>query len=182
MAPSIMSISAFRTSDGTFGSARSAVSALLEVEPSRRSSSATAAPSEGPPPLTVNFSSAGSSDPEGQPLTYSWNFGDGATSTIANPSHTYSSAGPVSSAAHCFGRRQLHDLRAADRQRRQSASDYGLTTTPSNGGLFRAGDVISFSATATRRRRRRACRPAHTLGRSTSCTRATCIQVHLLSA
>jgi hypothetical protein len=34
--------------------------------------SASANPTSGPSPLTVNFSSAGSSDPEGQPLTYSW--------------------------------------------------------------------------------------------------------------
>ena len=40
--------------------------------------------------LTVNFSSAGSSDPDGNPITYSWNFGDGsAVSTAANPTHTY---------------------------------------------------------------------------------------------
>ena len=41
----------------------------------------------------MGFSSAGSSDPEGQPLTYSWDFGDGATSTAANPGHTYVQAG-----------------------------------------------------------------------------------------
>ena len=55
---------------------------------------ASATPSTGPTPLTVNFSSAGSSDPEGQPLTYSWNFGDSTTSILANPSHTYSTPGP----------------------------------------------------------------------------------------
>ncbi len=44
----------------------------------------------GPAPLTVQLSSAGSSDPENQPLTYSWNFGDGTpNSTNANPSHTF---------------------------------------------------------------------------------------------
>jgi glucose/arabinose dehydrogenase len=40
--------------------------------------------------LTVNFSSAGSHDPDGDPIDFSWNFGDGsAPSTQANPSHTY---------------------------------------------------------------------------------------------
>ena len=51
-------------------------------------------PDLGTVPLTVNFSSAGSLDPEGQPLTLLWTFGDGNTSTEANPSHTYSQAGP----------------------------------------------------------------------------------------
>ena len=53
-----------------------------------------ATPSTGIVPLDVTFSSAGSFDPEGGALTYSWNFGDGsAADTSANPSHTYSSIG-----------------------------------------------------------------------------------------
>lgn len=44
----------------------------------------------GPAPLDVQFSSAGSSDPESQPLTFRWNFGDGTpTSTNASPGHTF---------------------------------------------------------------------------------------------
>ncbi|HVP10013.1 MAG TPA: DUF4038 domain-containing protein [Phycisphaerae bacterium] len=50
----------------------------------------SANPTEGVVPLTVDFSSAGSSDPEGQSLTYLWMFGDSATSTEVNPVHTYS--------------------------------------------------------------------------------------------
>jgi PKD repeat protein len=44
------------------------------------------AAAEGSP---VQFSSAGSNDPNGKPVTYAWNFGDGTTSTEANPSHVY---------------------------------------------------------------------------------------------
>lgn len=40
----------------------------------------------------VTFSSAGSSDIEGPITSYHWSFGDGATSTLSNPSHTYTSA------------------------------------------------------------------------------------------
>lgn len=57
---------------------------------------ANASPKLGVIPLLVSFNSTGSSDPEGSPLTYSWNFGDGTTSTAANPTHTYSTAGTFS--------------------------------------------------------------------------------------
>ncbi|MBI3184962.1 MAG: PKD domain-containing protein [Myxococcales bacterium] len=41
----------------------------------------------------VQLSSAGSYDPDGSIVAYTWDFGDGATSTGANPLHTYSAAG-----------------------------------------------------------------------------------------
>ena len=52
----------------------------------------------GTAPLAVAFSSAGTFDPEGSALTFAWSFGDpssGAnnTSTLADPSHTYTAAG-----------------------------------------------------------------------------------------
>ena len=53
---------------------------------------AAATPSSGLSPLTVNFSSAGSSDPNSSPLTYLWDFGDGQTSPDANPLHAYAAA------------------------------------------------------------------------------------------
>jgi len=54
---------------------------------------ATATPATGDAPLNVQFSSASSSDPDGSIVSYLWNFGDGATSTSANPTHTYNAVG-----------------------------------------------------------------------------------------
>jgi len=54
---------------------------------------ANATPASGVAPLATAFSSAGSSDPDSDPLTYAWSFGDAQTATSANPSHTYSAAG-----------------------------------------------------------------------------------------
>ncbi len=50
----------------------------------------------GPGPLTVQFTGSNSSDPEGQALTYRWDFGDGtAVSTAANPTHTFNAPAGV---------------------------------------------------------------------------------------
>src|SRR5262245_40772284 len=55
---------------------------------------ATGSPLSGIAPLTVNFSSAGSYDPDGSIAGYSWNFGDGSAPSPADaPSHAYSNAG-----------------------------------------------------------------------------------------
>lgn len=56
---------------------------------------ATATPTSGSAPLTVAFSSLGSSDPEGSALSYFWDFGDGSTSTDSNPTHVYASGSHV---------------------------------------------------------------------------------------
>ncbi len=50
-------------------------------------------PYAGVPGTAINFNGSASSDPENNPLTYAWNFGDGGTGTGVNPSHSYATAG-----------------------------------------------------------------------------------------
>ena len=56
-------------------------------------SSFTATPISGDVPLIVDFDSSSSMYPDGSFVTYIWNFGDGNTSDLANPSHTYTVSG-----------------------------------------------------------------------------------------
>jgi glucose/arabinose dehydrogenase len=109
---------------------------------------ASATPIEGANPLTVNFTSAGSSDPEGLPLSYLWAYGDGQTSTAPDPQHTYANAGLYQAR-----------LTVSDGVNSTISTPIAINvgnkpvvtvlTTPSSGGLFRAGDVIAYSGQAT---------------------------------
>ncbi len=49
----------------------------------------SASPTSGEAPLTVNFSDTSTGDL----ASWSWDFGDGSSSTLQNPTHTYDSAG-----------------------------------------------------------------------------------------
>ena len=73
---------------------------------------ASATPSSGTAPLTVNFSSSGSSDPEQGPLAYAWDLdGDGAfdDSTAANPTFTYATPATITAALRVTDAQSLTD-------------------------------------------------------------------------
>jgi glucose/arabinose dehydrogenase len=53
----------------------------------------TVSPGAGPVPLVVTFTGSDSFDPEGNPLTYAWTFGDGGISTVPDPVHPYTTPG-----------------------------------------------------------------------------------------
>ncbi|MCE7001424.1 carbohydrate-binding protein [Kibdelosporangium philippinense] len=104
---------------------------------------ASANRTSGPAPLAVNFSSAGSNDPEGGALTYSWNFGDGTTSTQANPAKTYTANGKYTAT-----------LTVRDPQGLTGSANVQITVgntapsvtlqTPVHGQLFSFGDTVPF--------------------------------------
>jgi len=52
----------------------------------------TPEPASGPGPLTVDFTST-SSDPNGDVLSYDWDFDDGDSSNVVNPKHTFDHPG-----------------------------------------------------------------------------------------
>ena len=107
----------------------------------------SADPTTGAVPLNVSFSSAGSLDPEGQALTYAWDFGDGATSATANPSHSYAQAGQYS--ARLTVSDGVNANGATPITIRAGTVPAVSITSPADGLVFQAGDVVSFSGAAT---------------------------------
>jgi glucose/arabinose dehydrogenase/PKD repeat protein len=107
---------------------------------------ASANPRSGAAPLNVVFSSAGSSDPEGLPLSYFWDFGDNTSSTAANPTHNYTANGMYTA------RLQVSDgvstTLSSGLLITVGAPPTAQVLTPANGSFFRAGDVIQYSGSA----------------------------------
>jgi glucose/arabinose dehydrogenase/PKD repeat protein len=102
-----------------------------------------ATPDNGQPALEVSFSSEGSFDPDGDAITYEWTFGDGATSTDADPVHTYTAAGVYSA-----------QLVVTDATDRSSSSNVTITVgntrpqvtleIPHHGQVFEWGDDVQY--------------------------------------
>ncbi|GII34852.1 glycosyl hydrolase [Planotetraspora mira] len=109
---------------------------------------AAADKTSGANPLTVNFSSAGSSDPEGGALTYSWNFGDGTTSTAANPTKTYTANGTYTPTLTVRDPQGLTGTASLVVSVGNTAPTVNLNT-PTNGTLFAFGDTVPYSVTVS---------------------------------
>ena len=108
---------------------------------------ATGTPTAGLAPLDVAFSSAGSNDPEGVPLTYNWIFGDGATSTVANPNHIFTVNGTYTvTLTVSDGVKTAQAFTPVTVGNRLPTP---VITTPITGTKYNAGDTISYAGTAT---------------------------------
>ncbi|MFC5803966.1 ThuA domain-containing protein [Streptomyces formicae] len=109
---------------------------------------ATAGKTSGTAPLRTAFSTAGTTDADGDALTYSWDFGDGGTSTAANPTYTYRKNGTYTAT-----------VTAKDPTGRTGSASVQIVVgntapkvtleLPTEGALFSFGDEIPFKVTAT---------------------------------
>jgi glucose/arabinose dehydrogenase len=111
---------------------------------------ASANPTTGAVPLAVNFDGRGSSDPDGDTLTYAWDLdGDGQfdDSTSATPTFTYTTAGIVTVG-----------LRVSDPGGNADTTSLVITagtpptasiTSPAAGTTWKVGDTITFAGSAT---------------------------------
>ncbi len=109
--------------------------------------SASADVTRGVDPLTVHFSSAGSNDPDGDALSFNWNFGDGTSSTDANPTKTFPNKGvyTVRLAVSANG-----DTTNAQPIVIQVGIPPVLTVaSPTEGQKYHAGDTITYNAFAS---------------------------------
>jgi glucose/arabinose dehydrogenase/PKD repeat protein len=111
----------------------------------------TASPANGPVPLTVSFDGTGSSDPEGKPLSYSWDLnGDGTFGDATGPTASYTYA--VAGVYH-------PSLRVTDDQGTSDTASVTVTAgntapaavidSPASSLTWKVGDTIPFSGHAT---------------------------------
>jgi glucose/arabinose dehydrogenase len=127
--------------EGTF-------SKISAVGPFSPVAAASASPNAGLSSLAVQFSSAGSSEPYGLPLSYSWDFGDGSpVSTDANPSHSYTTNGTYT--ATLTVSRGTQTATASTTVVVGNTPPTASITSPAVNATYNGGDTISFSGTAT---------------------------------
>jgi PKD repeat protein len=105
---------------------------------------------DGPTPLTVKFSSAGSNDPDpGDSIRFDWNFGDGSPHSIdPEPSHIYAARGRYTAVLTVTSSNGETDAQSTVITAGNSSPTV-VVNTPVAGGTFAFGDDIPFTVTVT---------------------------------
>lgn len=97
------------------------------------------------PPLTAQFSGS-ATDPEGQPVTYTWQFGDGASGSGAVVEHTYTQKGSYN--ARLVVSDGVHQVFSDLIEIVVGIRPIATIDTPADGTIFRAGAVIPYHGSA----------------------------------
>jgi len=111
----------------------------------------TASPANGPVPLTASFDGTGSSDPEGKPLSYSWDLnGDGTFGDATGPtaSYTYTTAGIYHPSLRVTDDQGASDT-ASVTVTAGNTAPIAVIDSPPPSLTWKVGDTISFSGHAT---------------------------------
>lgn len=100
-------------------------------------------------PLVVNFTGSGSTDPDGQNLTFSWAFGDGVTSSQPNPTHSYGLGTYTATltVTDPFGLSNSTSVRIDAGNTPPVPSI--VVTLPGGASKFKIGDLVTFSGSVT---------------------------------
>ena len=109
---------------------------------------ATSDVNSGNLPLTVHFSGVQSTDTSGHTLNYSWNFGNGGTSTSSAPVFTYTQKGIYNvslTVSDSIGLTSTANLTIWAGYLPPSIT----ISSPVNGAKYNAGNTINFSGSAT---------------------------------
>jgi glucose/arabinose dehydrogenase len=112
---------------------------------------ASASPTSGAAPLAVNFDGTGSSDPDGDALSYAWDLdGDGAfdDSSVARPTHTYTQPGTFSVKLKVTDAPGASTVSSAVSITANNTPPTPTITAPATGTTWKVGDVIAFSGSA----------------------------------
>jgi glucose/arabinose dehydrogenase/PKD repeat protein len=111
----------------------------------------TANPTNGPVPLTVSFDGTGSSDPEGRPLSYSWDLnGDGTfgDATASTASYTYTTAGVYHPSLRVTDDQGVSDTKSLTVTAGNTAPT-AVIDSPASSLTWKVGETINFSGHAT---------------------------------
>jgi glucose/arabinose dehydrogenase len=108
----------------------------------------SAAPTSGNVPINVSFDASGSSDPDGNTLSYSWNFGDGSTGSGRTVQKTYTSAGKFRVVLTVRDSNGATSSYARTVFPGNTAPSVGITS-PSSSTRFSVGQSITVQASAT---------------------------------
>jgi hypothetical protein len=127
-------------------SGAASVSAVFEI-PNRAPTANAGGPYAGVRGQAIVFNGSGSTDPDGDVLTYQWTFGDGATGTGVTPSHAFAGLGTF-----------LVSVVASDGQLTSPPATASVTisnippaaalTSPADGSLYPASAPIPLAADA----------------------------------
>lgn len=103
----------------------------------------------GPLPLTVNFSAARTFDPDGDPLQFVWNFGDGSTARGQQVNHTFRTARNFSVRLTVTDSRGGRTLSPVLRVFAGNRAPVPVITAPANGSTVRPGQTVRFTGRAS---------------------------------